>query len=46
MDQCCLLEEKLTYKIERGCERVEKIQLSIGDLGKSVVDCMKRRDRQ
>ncbi len=47
MDQCRLLEEKLTYKIERGCERVKKIlELSIGDLGKSVVDCMKRRDAQ
>lgn len=46
-DQCRFLEERLNYKIERECERVKNIlDLSIQDLGKSVVDCLKRRDMQ
>lgn len=42
-----MLEEKLNYKIERECERVKKVlELSIADLGKLVMDCLKRRDAQ
>lgn len=47
MDQCRLIEEKLYYKIERECERVKNvIELSISDLGKSMVGCLKRRNAQ
>lgn len=45
--QCGSLEEKLAYHIERECDRVKRIlELSIQDLGKSMVDCLKRRDQQ
>lgn len=45
--QCKLLEERLNYKIQRECERVKQgLELSIQDLGKSMVDCLKRRDTQ
>lgn len=37
----------MNYKIERECERVKQsLELSIQDLEKSVVDCLKRRDAQ
>lgn len=39
------MEEKLAYRIERECERIQqKLELSIRDLGKSMVDCLKRQD--
>ncbi|XP_052475878.1 uncharacterized protein LOC128031594 [Carassius gibelio] len=45
--QCRSLEEKLAYHIDRECDRVKQIvELSIQDLGKSMVDCLKRRDLQ
>lgn len=47
IDRCCSLEHKLSYKIERECERVKSLlQMDIQDLGNSVVDCLKRRDVQ
>lgn len=41
------IEERMSYRIERECERVQnKVNLEIQDLGKSMVDCLKRRDVQ
>lgn len=46
-NKCRKVEEKLTYRIERECERIQqRLELSIRDLGKSMVDCLKRRDVQ
>lgn len=40
-------EDKLLYQIDRECSRVRKhLELSIKDLGQSVIDCLKRRDQQ
>lgn len=45
--KCRKVEEKLTYRIERECERIQqRLELNIRDLGKSMVDCLKRRDIQ
>ncbi len=46
-DGCRAIEGRMNYRIERECERVQaKVKLEIQDLGKSMVDCLKRRDAQ
>ncbi len=45
--ECKAVEERVTYHLERECERVQKkMELELQDLGKSMVDCLKRRDAQ
>ncbi len=45
--RCKKMEDRLTYRMERECSRLQqKLELSIQDLGRSMVDCLKRRDAQ
>lgn len=45
--ECKAVEERVTYHLERECERVQKkMELELQDLGKSMVDCLKRQDAQ
>lgn len=40
-------EEKVSYHVDRECGRVKKyLEMLVQDLGKSMVDCLKRRDKQ
>ncbi len=44
---CKSVEEKLLYRVDRECGRVRKhLEVLIQDLGQSMVDCLKRRDKQ
>ncbi len=43
---CKSVEEKLLYRVDRECGRVRKhLEVLIQDLGQSMVDCLKRRDK-
>ncbi len=45
--QCRKLEDKVSYLVQRECERVKlQLEMLVKDLGQSMVDCLKRRDRQ
>jgi len=45
--QCRKLEDKMSHLVQRECERVKKqLEMLVKDLGQSMVDCLKRRDRQ
>ncbi|XP_067301623.1 uncharacterized protein [Pseudorasbora parva] len=45
--KCKASEERIKYYMERECDRTKKqLELSIQDLGKSMIDCLKRRDIQ
>lgn len=45
--KCKKLEDQLSYRMERECSRIQqKLELCIQDLGRSMVDCLKRRDTQ
>ncbi len=45
--ECKAVEERVTYHLERECERVQKkMEFELQDLSKSMVDCLKRRDAQ
>lgn len=40
--RCKKMEDRLTYQMERECSRLQqKLELSIQDLGRSMVDCLK-----
>ncbi len=40
--RCKKMEDRLTYRMERECSRLQqKLELSIQDLGRSMVDCLK-----
>lgn len=46
-NKCKAIKERLHYFVERECDRIKKkLEFSIQDLGRSVVDCLKRRDIQ
>lgn len=37
----------MSYRVQRECAKVKKqLELLVQELGQSVVDCLKRRDRQ
>ncbi len=41
------IEDRLVYRMEREFERVKNVvEMSVQDLGRSMVDCLKRRDGQ
>ncbi len=45
--RCKKIEERMSYRIQRECEKVKnQVELLVQELGKSVVDCLKRRDHQ
>jgi len=45
--RCRAAEDKLSYQLRRTYERVQKdLELSIKEMGKSMVDCLKWRDAQ
>lgn len=45
--QCKKIEERMSYQIQRECEKVKnQVELLVQELGQSVVDCLKRRDHQ
>lgn len=45
--QCKKIEDKMSYLIQRECERVKlQTEMVVKDLGQSMVDCLKRRDQQ
>lgn len=45
--QCRKLEDKMSYLVQRECERVkQQLEMLVKDLGQSMVDCLKRRDWQ
>lgn len=40
--RCKKLEDQLSYRMDRECSRIQqKLELSIQDLGRSMVDCLK-----
>lgn len=46
-NKCKTIEERLHYFVERECDRIKKkLEFTIQDLGRSMVDCLKRRDIQ
>lgn len=46
-NKCKGMEDRLVYRMERECERVKKaVEMSVQELGQSMVDCLKRRDVQ
>ncbi len=46
-NKCKAIEDHLVYRMERECERVKNVvEMSVQDLGRSMVDCLKRRDGQ
>lgn len=47
MDMMKQLEDKITYRMQREFDRI-KVQMDsrLNDLGQSMVDCLKRRDKQ
>lgn len=45
--KCKTNEERTNYRMARECDRTKKqLELTIQDLGQSVIDCLKRRDFQ
>jgi len=45
--QCKKMEDKMTYHVQRECERVKlQMEMLVKDLGQTMVDCLKRRDQQ
>ncbi|XP_058607613.1 activity-regulated cytoskeleton-associated protein-like [Onychostoma macrolepis] len=45
--QCKKLEDRMSYHVQCECERVkQQLEMLVKDLGRSMVDCLKRRDRQ
>ncbi len=46
-NKCKGIEDRLVYRMERESERVKNVvEMSVQDLGRSMVDCLKRRDGQ
>ncbi len=46
-NRCKIIEERMSYRMQRECEKVKKqLELLVQELGQSVVDCLKRIDRQ
>lgn len=46
-NRCKIIEERMSYRLQRECDKVKKqLELLVQELGQSVVDCLKRRDRQ
>lgn len=46
-NKCKAIEARLHYLVERECDRIKKkLEFTIQDLGRSMVDCLKRRDIQ
>lgn len=46
-NKCKAIEARLHYFVERECDRIKKkLEFTIQDLGRSMVDCLKRRDIQ
>ncbi len=46
-NKCQGIEDRLVYRMERERERVKNVvEMSVQDLGRSMVDCLKRRDGQ
>lgn len=45
--KCKISEERTNYRMARECDRTKKqLELTIQDLGQSMIDCLKRRDFQ
>jgi len=45
--KCQTLKEKMNYRFDRERDRMkEQLELAIRDIGKSMIDCLKRRDVQ
>ncbi|KAA0701461.1 hypothetical protein E1301_Tti023975 [Triplophysa tibetana] len=46
-NKCKGMEDRLMYRMERECERIKKVgEMSVKELGQSMIDCLKRRDVQ
>lgn len=46
-NRCKLIKDRMTYWVQRECDKVKKqLELLVQELGQSVVDCLKRRDRR
>ncbi len=46
-NKCKGIEDRLVYRMERECERVKNfVEMSVPEHGRSMVDCLKRRDGQ
>ncbi len=44
-EKCKSVEDKLKYFVESVCDRVKKkLELTVQDVGQSMVDYLKRRD--